>query len=87
MRKKKYNVGAHDSLKRVPRGFDPDHPRADLLRMKGIHIGRDVRRTARWLHTRRGATGSWTTWRDAAPVNRWLDRNVGPSTLAPPEPD
>ena len=28
-----------------------------------------------------------TAWRDAAPVNRWLDRNVGPSTLAPPEPD
>jgi hypothetical protein len=39
------------------------------------------------MHTAAAATRVVTAWRDAAPVNRWLDRNVGPSTLAPPEPD
>jgi uncharacterized protein (TIGR02453 family) len=86
LRKKRYSVEARESLKRVPRGMDPDHPRAELLRMKGIHIGRTFG-APKWLHTRAAADRIVTTWRDAAPVNRWLDRNVGPSTLAPPEPD
>jgi uncharacterized protein (TIGR02453 family) len=29
---------SHDALKRVPKGFDPEHPRADLLRRKGLHV-------------------------------------------------
>jgi uncharacterized protein (TIGR02453 family) len=86
LRKKQYSVGARESLKRVPRGIDPDHPRAELLRMKGVHIGRTFG-APKWLHTSAAAPRIVTTWRDAAPVNRWLDRYVGPSTLAPPEPD
>lgn len=30
--------GSHDMLARVPRGLDPDHPRADLLRRKGLIV-------------------------------------------------
>jgi len=30
--------GSHDTLQRVPRGFDPDHPRADLLKRKGLIV-------------------------------------------------
>ena len=86
VRKQKYDVGARDALKRAPRGFDPDHPRLDLLRMKGIHIGRTFG-APRWLHSSAASDRIITAWRDAAPVNRWLDRHVGPSTLAPPEPD
>jgi uncharacterized protein (TIGR02453 family) len=86
LRKKRFSVAARESLKRVPRGMDPDHPRAELLRMKGVHIGRTFG-APKWLHTTGAAERIVTTWRDAAPVNRWLDRNVGPSTLAPPEPD
>ena len=33
-----FTVGAHDTLKRVPRGIDPEHPRADLLRRKGLIV-------------------------------------------------
>src|SRR4029079_17020718 len=40
LRKRKYGVDARESLKRVPRGIDADHPRAELLRMKGMHVGR-----------------------------------------------
>ena len=86
LRKQRYEVDARESLKRAPRGFDPEHPRGDLLRMKGIHVGRTFG-TPRWLHTKAAADRIMTAWRDAGPVDRWLDRHVGPSTLAPPEPD
>jgi len=86
LRKKKYDVAARESLKRSPRGFDPDHPRVELLRMKGMHVGR-LYGAPRWMHTAGAAERIVTAWRDAAPVNSWLDRHVGPSTLAPAEPD
>jgi uncharacterized protein (TIGR02453 family) len=86
LRKKKYEVAARASLKRAPRGIDPDHPRVELLRMKGIHVGR-LYGAPRWLRTAGASARIVAAWRDAAPVNRWLDRNVGPSTLAPVEPD
>jgi uncharacterized protein (TIGR02453 family) len=33
-----FTVGSHDVLQRVPRGFDPDHPRAELLKRKGLIV-------------------------------------------------
>jgi uncharacterized protein (TIGR02453 family) len=33
-----FAVGSHDVLQRVPRGVDPDHPRAELLKRKGLII-------------------------------------------------
>jgi len=86
LRKEKYEVDSRESLKRAPRGFDPEHPRVDLLRMKGIHVGRTFG-APRWLHSKGAADRIVAAWRAAGPVNRWLDRHVGPSTLAPPEPD
>jgi uncharacterized protein (TIGR02453 family) len=85
LRKKKYAVDARESLKRVPRGFDADHPLADLLKMKGVHVGRTFG-APKWLHTGAALERILTAWRDAAPVNTWLDRHVGPSTAPPPEP-
>ena len=86
LRKKRHAVAAREALKRVPRGIDPEHPRADLLRMKGVHVGREFG-APKWLHTAGAAERILTTWRDAAPVNRWLDRHVGPTTAAPKPPD
>jgi uncharacterized protein (TIGR02453 family) len=74
-----------ESLKRVPRGFAPDHPRADLLRHKQLYAWREYGRP-RWLHSRAALAKVRTVWDDAAPLSRWLDTNVGPSTLPPPEP-
>ena len=86
LRKQRYNVDSRESLQRAPRGYPNDHPRVELLRMKGDarrpHLG-----APRWLHTAGALDRIVKTWRDAAPVNRWLDKHVGPSTLAPPEPD
>ena len=53
--------------------------------MKGMHVGRDVRR-ARWLHTAGRRSHRHGLARRGA-GNRWLDRHVGPSTPPPPEPD
>ena len=35
-------VGSHEALKRVPPGYPPDHPMADLLRHKDITFGRSM---------------------------------------------
>lgn len=34
----RFAVGSHDVLKGVPRGLDPEHPRADLLKRKGLIV-------------------------------------------------
>jgi uncharacterized protein (TIGR02453 family) len=86
VRKQRYETGARESLTRAPRGYPADHPRVELLRMKGIHVGRSFGAPA-WLHSGKALGKITTAWRDAAPVNRWLDKYVGPSTMAPPEPD
>jgi uncharacterized protein (TIGR02453 family) len=74
-RKAGYWVGGHDDYKKVPRGFDPEHPRADLLRMRGLTVGYPEipkglvhqPKLANWLieHTRK-----------AAPVVTWLASNL-----------
>jgi uncharacterized protein (TIGR02453 family) len=38
LRKSRFTTGAHETLKRVPKGFDADHPRAELLKMKGLVV-------------------------------------------------
>src|SRR5258705_8005090 len=85
LRKQRYGVDSRESLKSAPRGYPPDHPRIELLRKKGMHAGKEFGAPA-WLHTKAALDRIVKTWRDAGPMNRWLDKNVGPSTLAPPEP-
>src|SRR3954447_14225050 len=36
LRKGGHEVIAHGELKRAPKGYSPDHPRIDLLRIKGL---------------------------------------------------
>ena len=54
--------------------------------MKGIHAGRTFG-APKWMHTAAAQDRIVAAWREAAAMNRWLDRHVGPSTIAPPEPD
>jgi uncharacterized protein (TIGR02453 family) len=86
LRQQKYEVGARESLKRAPRGYPNDHPRLDLLRLKGMHAGKTFG-APRWLHTAGALDRIVKTWRDAKPLTKWFDKHVGPSTLPPPEPD
>jgi len=38
LEKRGFTVGSQDTLKRVPRGMDPEHPRAELLKRKGLIV-------------------------------------------------
>ena len=79
-----YDVSAHETLKTAPRGYPRDHPRAALLRRKGLIAGKEFP-VARWLHTRAARDRVVKVWTDAAPLCAWLDRHVGPSHAPPPE--
>jgi uncharacterized protein (TIGR02453 family) len=82
LRRQRYTVGPHDALKSAPRGYPKDHPRIELLRWKGCHAGKEFA-PAKWLGTKAALDRILTVWRAAAPMNRWLDQHVGPSTLPP----
>jgi uncharacterized protein (TIGR02453 family) len=36
--KKGFAADSHERLKRVPKGFDPEHPRAEMLKRKGLVV-------------------------------------------------
>jgi uncharacterized protein (TIGR02453 family) len=72
------------ALKSAPRGFPRDHPRIDLLRCKGLAMGRQWA-PARWMSTPKALSRIVQVWRTAQPVNDWLNAHVGPSELPPEE--
>ncbi|MGH9136032.1 MAG: DUF2461 domain-containing protein [Acidimicrobiales bacterium] len=72
LRGRQAEIASFDAVKTAPRGVPPDHPRIDLLRMKGL--------AALWLHP----PGAWLStakardrvvegWRALRPLVRWLD--------------
>jgi uncharacterized protein (DUF2461 family) len=75
---------AMETLKSAPRGYAKDHQRIELLRRKGLVVGREWP-AAKWMRTKAVAGKVAETWRAAAPMNEWLDANVGPSTMPPDE--
>jgi uncharacterized protein (TIGR02453 family) len=75
-RKAGYEVGGHDDYKKVPKGFDPDHPRADLLKMKGLTAGPgEIPRGM--LHKPELADWLVTHGKALAPLVKWLNTRVG----------
>jgi uncharacterized protein (TIGR02453 family) len=66
-----FSLSCAETLVRVPAGVDPAHPRADLLRMKGLVVAPDD--VPRRLLTRPALAG-WLVEqaRAAAPVVSWL---------------
>ena len=73
-------VSAHESLKTAPRGYPKDHPRIELLRMKGCIAWKqwDV---GAWLDTSEPAARVVAFLDTAKPLVRWLDTNVGPTDI------
>jgi uncharacterized protein (TIGR02453 family) len=71
-----YQVGGHDDYKKVPRGLDPAHPHAELLKMRGLTcapgpIPRGL------LH--KPALAEWLVdhGKRLAPLVIWLHEHVG----------
>ncbi|MCB9663728.1 MAG: DUF2461 domain-containing protein [Alphaproteobacteria bacterium] len=60
---------------RVPRGFDPDHPRAELLKHKGFYVVRELD-LGEALHGPQVVDHVIEGFRAAAPVARWLQEQV-----------
>jgi uncharacterized protein (TIGR02453 family) len=75
LRKKGYEVDTHERLASVPRGYRPEHPRAELLRMKDIHAGKTLPPSQ--LSTAKAVERVSRVCTDVAPVQRWLQRHVG----------
>jgi len=74
LRAAKYEVGGHDDYKKVPRGFDEAHPRADLLKMKGLTGGLSIPHARLW----RSDLADWLVGhaRALAPIVKWLHAHV-----------
>ena len=75
LRERDFSIDAHESLVRVPKGFDPEHPRAELARHKGLAVGFDG--IPRGL-IHKPALVDWLAERSrtAAPLVTWLCKNV-----------
>ncbi len=67
-----------EQLKTRPRGYDDSHPRIDLLRYKTLTAMQQYPPEP-WLHTAEVADVVARVWRQMAPLNAWLERNVGAS--------
>jgi len=62
---------AAEKLQRVPRGLPPEHPRAELLKHKGLVVGRTYKPGA-WVHTRELLERAEAAARAYAPLHLWL---------------
>jgi uncharacterized protein (TIGR02453 family) len=78
--KRGYEIGG-EQLKRVPKPWDPDHPRARLLKHKGLYLGLQLEPSA-WMGTKKALDRITKAWRDITPVIGWLHTNVGPTVPA-----
>lgn len=76
----KIGINGHHSLKTTPRGYPRDHPRADLLRHKGLIAWREWPAAA-WLGTPAAKNRVATFLRGAQPLCGWLDKHVGDSEI------
>ena len=74
-------VQGHEALKNVPRGYPADHPRAELLRQKGLYAWKQWP-VEPWLGTPAARTKVTGFLAAVEPLSDWLDQHVGPSASA-----
>ena len=75
----KITATGHDRLVRVPRGYPAEHPRAELLKHKGVVAWRQWP-VEPWLGTPAAKRKLIEFLRAARPLDAWLEDHVGPST-------
>ncbi|GAB5459411.1 MAG: DUF2461 domain-containing protein [Henriciella sp.] len=64
-------------LKRVPKGFPADHPRADLLKRKGFALWQD-RPDPEIMLTPDGIQTCFDTWDHMSALRMWMNTNIPP---------
>ena len=67
-----------ERLKRLPKPYAPDHPRADLLLHKSLAAGLRLE-PDEWLHGPECVERVAAAWRQVQPLNAWLAQHVGPT--------
>ena len=72
-----------ERLKRMPKPYSPDHPRADLLLHKSLAAGLRLE-PDEWLHTAECTERVAAAWRQVQPLNAWLSQHVGPTRQEKP---
>jgi uncharacterized protein (TIGR02453 family) len=66
------------ALKRAPKGYSPDHPRIERLRMRELTVFR-LHELEPWLHTPECDERIRAELDAARPLVKWLAETVGPS--------
>lgn len=66
-----------ETLKTVPRGFNKDHPRAELLKHKSLSAALDLGQPA-WLSTPGAVQEITARWRDLQPLVEWVGEHAAP---------
>jgi uncharacterized protein (TIGR02453 family) len=75
-RDKGVEITGHDELKTVPRGYPKEHPRAELLRYKGLIAWHEWPPGA-WLGTAKAKARLVEFFTTTRPLRSWLASNVG----------
>lgn len=70
-----YEIGGRE-LKRAPRGYDPTHPRIELLRHRSLTVSRRWP-VEPWVSTVAAYEHVVATWRAGEAIDRWLEAHVG----------
>ena len=78
-----YDVHGTDPLRTAPRGYSADHPRADLLRNKGLIAWQRWPPSTRWIGTPGAKDRIVAAISETAPLRDWLREHVGASTVEP----
>jgi uncharacterized protein (TIGR02453 family) len=78
LEQKRIETGAHEVLKTAPRGYDPNHPRVELLRHKGLTAWRQWE-VGPWLGTTTPERRTSDFLSATAGLRKWLADNVGPA--------
>ncbi len=76
---------AHDRLKTAPKSYPKDHPRLDLLCLKGLVAWKQWPAAA-WLATPKAKSRITEFFVQTDPLQDWLTAHVGPSALLGPAP-
>jgi uncharacterized protein (DUF2461 family) len=76
--KQKIRIAGHEQLKTAPRGYSKDHPRAELLRNKGLVAWQEWTPAA-WLGTKKAKDRVVAFFHASEPLKEWLSVNVGES--------
>ena len=74
---KGFDLMSFDMLKRVPKPFPQEHPRAELLKRKGLALGRDI--SEELMASPELVDFCAESLEQVSPVSRWLERELADS--------